>query len=142
MPSALFTLADPVLSQQWRITYGPQQQGGGFVTEATTATGPTGDPITVVSTSAAITLYTERVDADGTISLSPLMNAALDGSTYEVDDVTGAVTVVQGPPDPGPGPGPTPTPGGGAGILIAIGAGVLGLVALAGGRNRRNRGKI
>ena len=135
MPSAIFTLADPVLSQQWRITYGPQQQGGGFVTEATTATGPTGDPITVVSTSAAITFYTERVDADGTITNSPLMNAALDGSTYEVDDVTGVVTVVQGPP--GPEPGPTPTPGGGTGILIAIGAGVLGLVALAGGRRRR-----
>ena len=89
----------------------------------------------MVSTSAAITFYTERVDADGTITNSPLMNAALDGSTYEVDDVTGVVTVVQGPP--GPEPGPTPTPGGGTGILIAIGAGVLGLVALAGGRRRR-----
>lgn len=134
MPSAIFTIANPVLSQQWRISYGPTNQGG-FSIEATTPPYPTSNPITVVSAAASVGLFTERIDADGTIINGPAHVAALDGSTYLIDDTAGTITVVQGPP--GPGPGPTPAPGGGTGILLAIGAGVLGLMALAGGRRRR-----
>ena len=113
MPSATFQLADQSGSLLWRIVYGPSQPGG-FIEEGATPYSLPTSQIAVSSVNPVVSFYNpvvsfyiarfDQADPTGAEFLSSpvIQYVALDGSVYEVNETSGAVSVLT--------PGGTPLP--------------------------------